>query len=298
MYDSVRLVAFEPDVRGAVRALDRAVEQTCLETGTMRYAGRVENLKVRVSEKRLNVQGSLARFLRESGWRGEHPSRRDIRVARRMLEDRLGQDLGLAAVWRMDVYADLALAKSASHYLSFLTAKDRFQRSAHDGTSVYFSVGRRQLAFYDKAAEQKRQIDGGLLRYELRFLNGLSAQMGRPVTFADLHERSHWMETVDRWEEEYATVAKRGVLSAPTGRFKPRAFVHRLAAEAYGAGELIAFLKSEYDAGNVTRSEYHTARTNLLDALDDPAFSPSSVYAEELDEKVSGAAARMREGGA
>ena len=295
MFDTVRLVGAGPVVGHVADRLDRRVEWTILQTGSAGHSGRVKNLSVTVSPNRLNVRGSLTGFLREMGWDGLHPTRQDVRAARSMLEARLGTDLGQAAVWRLDVFADLALSSEPSCYLPLLTTKDRFQRSSYDGTSVQFGVKHRQLAFYDKAAEQERTVTGGLLRYEMRFLKRLTWQMGTPLTFADLHEPTLWVACADKWIREYESVVKQGEYHLPTGEYSPNEYHTLLAAMAVGPGELIELHKRQKKAGHITKSKYDTARKNILKALTNPVFASPSIYVEELDTAVSDAARLMRD---
>jgi len=298
VYDTVRLVLPTPD-----RSLDRIVsglesvkKQIDLDTGAERFAGYVSGLMVRVTERRTQVYGSLPRFLGNHGWNEASPSREDVRAVHAILETRLGVPMGEAQMWRLDLFADLMLEASPAVYLPLLLSKDRCQRSEYEGTSVQFNLDRRQVAFYDKAAERRIAWPGGLLRYELRYLNRLTEQMGR-VFLADLHDSARWGAFVSAWEDEYASVKKGNEIVDPEGPFDWRSHQALTAAMSVGPGRYIQFYKDAYKAGQLTRSQYHSARKSVLKALSDPVLTAPSSRVEELDRAVAEAAAFLREQG-
>lgn len=298
MFDTLRLIRPAPDLDRIVSGLDKCEERVQRETGTVYYVGFAGPLYVRATPKRLRVQGSLARWLRHLGWRGASPTRDDVRAARAALESRLGTNLGDAHVWRADVYADLTLPSPARCYLPLLLARSRSQRSEHDGTSVYFSTEQRVAAFYDKDAEQGTcRATGALLRVEVRLLKRLAEQMGRPVTFADLHDPPLWAAFVDVWQREYDAVEKGRALHAPTGKFGWRDHMTLTAVQLASAGPYVQFFRDEYGAGRLTRSQYHSARKAILKAGSDPALTSPSPHVEALDVAIADAARRMREAG-
>ena len=298
MYDTVHIVLPAPDLGRVVAGLERAEERVRHDTGAVRYSGFVGPVWVGASARRLKLRGSLARALRHAGWRPGVPTRGDVRAARSLLEDCLGVSLASARVWRVDVFSDLALAAAPASYLGGLVRKPRFQRSGYDGTSRHFSADHRELAFYDKDAQQGvPNADRRRLRYELRLTKRVAEQTGRKLTFADLHDQALWALLADRWQSEYGTIEKRRGLCAPSGPFRWQDHVAATAAHTVGTDDYIDLLKVEWKAGRLSRSQYHTARKNVLRAVSNPVLTAADGYIEELDAAVADAAGRMREAG-
>lgn len=298
MFDTVHLVLDAPDVDRVVGALERLEERICRTTGEVRYAGRVGPLRVWVSSTRLKLRGSLSRAVFGREWMHGAPDRSRVAGFVEDLARRLGEDIRSAAVWRADVFADLALSAPLARYLDALVSLDRAQRSAYDGTSVQFNLDCRQVAFYDRAARVGIRVDGGLLRYELRFLNRMTQQMGRRVRFDDLYDAETWTAYANRWEQEYRAVRKARVpLLRPAEPFDWKRHMALTAATSVGEGQYIQFLKSSYEAGRLTRSQYHTARRTVLGALEDSALTAASDTVAELDDAIRRATDQARSAG-
>lgn len=304
MYDTVHLVLDAPEwpdgfsLAGVPDSLDRAEETVSVETGATRYTGRLGRLRITATPSRLKVWGSLTNWYRDEGWAGEALTRADVADVRARLEARLGVDLGAAHVWRVDVFADLRLPSPVACYVPVLGERARFFRRVMGPASLVYHTARRQQAFYDKPAERKTAwADGGLLRYELRFLRALSEQVGGTLTFADLHAPAAWAMLVDWWEREYEAVAKARVLCAPTGPFKWQDHLAVTAGHAVGVDGYLRVLKAEQSNGYLTRSQYHTARRRFLAACQSPVLTAASGHADALDAAVRAAAAQIRAAG-
>lgn len=145
-----------PDISGY---LDNGNENCSMKTGEVSVYGNVENIKVTQYFGGYSIQGSLPKFL--YGNNVCQLTRKEVGLAIEKLSDRLHLPLDDADITKIEVGANICLAKQHTAYTRLLGDMPRMQRVSMADSLYYQGSGRvypRQYYFYDKVAEVKNMV--------------------------------------------------------------------------------------------------------------------------------------------
>lgn len=216
MYDTVHLWLECRDTEHLPARLDTVKEHCTVGTGELHITGNAGNMRVLISNHRVAIKGSLAKY-----YLGDNIgtlTRLDARNAIEKLSDTLGLPAEQAHVSRVDMGACLTVDRPISRYLAALGEAPRLRRSENNmgnGQGLYYTNQQRQLAFYDKLQElrgKRQPLPGSignrsLLRYELRFMKRVRQQFGMAqLTGKSLYDEWFFLEAVRRWEKQYFSI--------------------------------------------------------------------------------------------
>ena len=288
MYDGVNLAARVPSPSDV---LDRVPPPTeVVQPGKpLSFCGNVGPIRYVLREHTLKLRGSLRECV------GGVQVAAVAVEARRWLERRFGVDLGAAGVTRLEVMADLELARPPCLYLPLLLVLARHKRLAVDAETVKFLTQRRSFMFYDKAAHRGVCVPGGLLRVELRYEKGGVAQhFGDSLTLARLAEPDFREAISSAWAAWYGQVEKgRDLCLDGSAHSLSRALqVRGLAAE--GVPSVLGWIAAAQKAGDLTKEQAQDRRRKVLALARDERLTRPSPLIAELDAAVAEAAERMR----
>ncbi len=181
--------------------------------------GKTDNYNVKVFPYRVYMFGSLCKY-----WYGTNyqtMTAKTVKLAAEKLGDALHLDVTTAKVVRLDVSSIIVVHREPSAYYRYLGEKTRFKRSVLQDNTLMYNTGNRALSFYDKAREMKAHgaelppmfqgVD--FLRYELRYIRRVAAQLKREVSLQTLSETDFYRVLVRNWFREYETITKINPLS-------------------------------------------------------------------------------------
>lgn len=204
-----------PDISGY---LDNGNENCSMKTGEVSVYGNVENIKVTQYFGGYSIQGSLPKFL--YGNNVCQLTRKEVGLAIEKLSDRLHLPLDDADITKIEVGANICLAKQHTAYTRLLGDMPRMQRVSMADSLYYQGSGKvypRQYYFYDKVAEVKKH--GGtmpqgleaanMMRYEMRLNGRLPFQLSIPeFKGSTLQDRKVYQELINRWLNGYLSINK------------------------------------------------------------------------------------------
>ena len=189
MYDTVRMWLITEVTDTMLNKLEN-VGKHIKPTGEYYHYGNLRNMKVRLSNNRVIVHGSLPRFL--FGHNFKRCDRIETKHAIEKLSDTLGLPFHHAHVSRIDIADNFIMNQPVHEYLQLLGEACYFERLPRENGNVYYKNFTRVMIFYDKIREFNDKKCANLipntfagknvLRYELRYRKHVALSIAaRPV---------------------------------------------------------------------------------------------------------------------
>lgn len=288
-----------PDISGY---LDNGNENCSMKTGEVSVYGNVENIKVTQYFGGYSIQGSLPKFL--YGNNVCQLTRKEVGLAIEKLSDRLHLPLDDADITKIEVGANICLAKQHTAYTRLLGDMPRMQRVSMADSLYYRGSGRvypRQYYFYDKVAEVKKH--GGtmpqgleaanMMRYEMRLNGRLPFQLSIPeFKGSTLQDRVVYQELINRWLNGYLSIHKlvnmedEHLKKGMSVKEAQEVFIAQQIAKGGSSmiDEFIAKLKQNECFDN--RLYYNRVKSNLQKLASKTKLSVDNGDIEELTAKV------------
>ncbi len=288
-----------PDISGY---LDNGNENCSMKTGEVSVYGNVENIKVTQYFGGYSIQGSLPKFL--YGNNVCQLTRKEVGLAIEKLSDRLHLPLDDADITKIEVGANICLAKQHTAYTRLLGDMPRMQRVSMADSLYYQGSGRvypRQYYFYDKVAEVKKH--GGtmpqgleaanMMRYEMRLNGRLPFQLSIPeFKGSTLQDRVVYQELINRWLNGYLSIHKlvnmedEHLKKGMSVKEAQEVFIAQQIAKGGSSmiDEFIAKLKQNECFDN--RLYYNRVKSNLQKLASKTKLSVDNGDIEELTAKV------------
>jgi hypothetical protein len=267
--------------------------------------GRLNNLRVVVNGSGVSIGGSMAKY--HLGSNLERLTRGMMQEAVSALGDALGLPIDAARVSRLEIGANIITARPVSVYLPLLGEAGRYKRSVlrmGNGQGVYYTVGGRTLAFYDKVRECRArhvplpEIHRGrhVLRYELRFARRLPSQLKVPaLTASMLFDEAFYRGIMERWRAEYFAIRRERehAMNADAVR-DVRAFKDQLAAMQVhamgGASVVLEMIDGWKREGRLTKMQSQRLRSAVRELGSLGVTVADDDLIGELDQKIKRAA--------
>lgn len=288
-----------PDISGY---LDNGNENCSMKTGEVSVYGNVENIKVTQYFGGYSIQGSLPKFL--YGNNVCQLTRKEVGLAIEKLSDRLHLPLDDADITKIEVGANICLAKQHTAYTRLLGDMPRMQRVSMADSLYYQGSGRvypRQYYFYDKVAEVKKH--GGtmpqgleaanMMRYEMRLNGRLPFQLSiLEFKGSTLQDRVVYQELINRWLNGYLSIHKlvnmedEHLKKGMSVKEAQEVFIAQQIAKGGSSmiDEFIAKLKQNECFDN--RLYYNRVKSNLQKLASKTKLSVDNGDIEELTAKV------------
>ena len=288
-----------PDISGY---LDNGNENCSMKTGEVSVYGNVENIKVTQYFGGYSIQGSLPKFL--YGNNVCQLTRKEVGLAIEKLSDRLHLPLDDADITKIEVGANICLAKQHTAYTRLFGDMPRMQRVSMADSLYYQGSGRvypRQYYFYDKVAEVKKS--GGtmpqgleaanMMRYEMRLNGRLPFQLSIPeFKGSTLQDREVYQELINRWLNGYLSINKlvnmedEHLKKGMSVKEAQEVFIAQQIAKGGSSmiDEFIAKLKQNECFDN--RLYYNRVKSNLQKLASKTKLSVDNGDIEELTAKV------------
>lgn len=288
-----------PDISGY---LDNGNENCSMKTGEVSVYGNVENIKVTQYFGGYSIQGSLPKFL--YGNNVCQLTRKEVGLAIEKLSDRLHLPLDDADITKIEVGANICLAKQHTAYTRLLGDMPRMQRVSMADSLYYQGSGKvhpRQYYFYDKVAEVRKS--GGtmpqgleaanMMRYEMRLKERLPFQLSIPeFKGSTLQDRVVYQELINRWLNGYLSIHKlvnmedEHLKKGMSVKEAQEVFIAQQIAKGGSSmiDEFIAKLKQNECFDN--RLYYNRVKSNLQKLASKTKLSVDNGDIEELTAKV------------
>lgn len=288
-----------PDISGY---LDNGNENCSMKTGEVSVYGNVENIKVTQYFGGYSIQGSLPKFL--YGNNVCQLTRKEVGLAIEKLSDRLHLPLDDADITKIEVGANICLAKQHTAYTRLLGDMPRMQRVSMADSLYYQGSGKvhpRQYYFYDKVAEVRKS--GGtmpqgleaanMMRYEMRLNGRLPFQLSIPeFKGSTLQDREVYQELINRWLNGYLSINKlvnmedEHLKKGMSVKEAQEVFIAQQIAKGGSSmiDEFIAKLKQNECFDN--RLYYNRVKSNLQKLASKTKLSVDNGDIEELTAKV------------
>lgn len=288
-----------PDISGY---LDNGNENCSMKTGEVSVYGNVENIKVTQYFGGYSIQGSLPKFL--YGNNVCQLTRKEVGLAIEKLSDRLHLPLDDADITKIEVGANICLAKQHTAYTRLLGDMPRMQRVSMADSLYYQGSGKvhpRQYYFYDKVAEVRKS--GGtmpqgleaanMMRYEMRLKGRLPFQLSIPeFKGSTLQDRVVYQELINRWLNGYLSIHKlvnmedEHLKKGMSVKEAQEVFIAQQIAKGGSSmiDEFIAKLKQKECFDN--RLYYNRVKSNLQKLASKTKLSVDNGDIEELTAKV------------
>ena len=288
-----------PDISGY---LDNGNENCSMKTGEVSVYGNVENIKVTQYFGGYSIQGSLPKFL--YGNNVCQLTRKEVGLAIEKLSDRLHLPLDDADITKIEVGANICLAKQHTAYTRLLGDMPRMQRVSMADSLSYQGSGKvhpRQYYFYDKVAEVRKS--GGtmpqgleaanMMRYEMRLNGRLPFQLSIPeFKGSTLQDREVYQELINRWLNGYLSINKlvnmedEHLKKGMSVKEAQEVFIAQQIAKGGSSmiDEFIAKLKQNECFDN--RLYYNRVKSNLQKLASKTKLSVDNGDIEELTAKV------------
>jgi hypothetical protein len=217
----------------AIQHLER-VSQTKNQEGRFYWNGHLKNLRVSISEHRITVQGSIAKYL--NGNNVQLLSKAQLKKAILMIGKDLNLPIKMAFVNRVDIAMNLQMNQPPEMYHEHLGQAKYFKRSKTDST-LYYKKTSEQMVFYDKLDELKNHHQpykhlpvSNLLRIEYRAMKNPANLMGLPSLQAfQIYEVGIYSALLDKFRFTFDSIEKLSKLSVDMDKIKkPKDLINTL----------------------------------------------------------------------
>lgn len=299
MYDKIKLwidgYIIGEQLNVLANYLDRAQQQTDLQTGETKTFGSLDGLKVSILGGGVSVMGSLPKY-----WYNSNVctmDRKTTALAIAKISDSLHVDLAKAVVTELEFGTNFLMRCPVQEYLKKLGSMPRLQRYNFEPSTLYYKgKGRTQpkvFALYDKIADAKAKgmcfpdgmDEANMLRYEMRLKGRLAQQLHlQQVTASTLTDTDFYRMLLKRYQDSYFSISKQNQvktnamceIKTVTDAFN--VFVARLISQT-DPNKIGGFLEELKADGVFEDSKYYS---RLKKKIQDVATKANIVVSDEL----------------
>ena len=306
MYDTVGLFLINKHSYNCLSLLSNQTETAINTTGELISRGSLKNLRVKIKDENLSVQGSLSKFYFNDSLK--QLTRKDTQLAVEKLSDELHLPIDESKVFRFDIGATFIMSEPVASYYSCLGNLQRFKRSEFSNKqSLLYKTTNKSLLFYDKEKELKRRkfnlpgtfFNRYMLRYEIQFTkkipHGFKVQ---EIKASDLFSESLYIKAIDSWKNFYYGIQKIKRL-----KFNPEGLnmlevktlekqLTLIGLKTIGEGEVLQML--EDCRGKISRMKLSRLKRKIKDLVEQPELTEKNESINELDSKIYRAAKYYR----
>lgn len=289
-YDTVKFsIAEKP---GNLSLLQNRTEHT--NERSSYNSGYLDNLRVNISDSGTTIKGSLSRYYHGSNCNELTISETNQAILR--ISEALWLPIEEAKVTRIDFGYNIVLDYPPELYYEYLGQCPYLIR-IRQPNSLYYQNGNRQLVFYNKIAEARKNIPlewkgANVMRAELRLLKDPASRLKKSfINGATLSEKGFFKSIQNAFVKTYNGIQKINGINVNYDAMKqPSDVINQLAAIGLstigsdGALQLLSDLKARK---TFARPEYYTRlkkQLNTLNQLRD--VSERSPLLEEFNSKV------------
>jgi hypothetical protein len=267
-------------------------------------SGNLGNYKVGISENGLSLKGSLAKFYLDDNL--QILTRQDSQRAIELMSDVLHLPIQKAKVNRLDIGYNIKTKYPTESYYNFLGDAQYYKRLMQP-KSIYYQNNSRQLIFYNKIAESKSKgvaippiyQGANLLRYELRFMRGVSKQLKEEVTAKTIYNEDFYIKAIDKWHSNYQSIKKIHILNLDHQNMNsPKDFFSQLIAtqlHQMGLNEALQLVEDLRSKKTFKKAEYYSRiKRDIKKYFSNPQQTEEPEQITELNTKLDRAVKNYR----
>jgi hypothetical protein len=259
--------------------------------------GKLANLNVSVNESRVKVSNSLTKYY--LGNNLQTMRRCDIQRAIEKMSDELHLPMSKAIVSKFDFAKNISVIHDVPLYFNYLGTNARFERF-QSKAGLNYKVTDRQLVFYDKIAEMKRNREPmqelyqnrNMLRIESRYERQVAKYFNRPIITAnDLYDEQFYMQVNFDWYKNYCRIQKLKTFKIDMSTITTKEQFKNmgvLALVQMQGGEMSALqnIDERFKKRELTKKQAHDQRQLVKDCCKQKIQTCQSELIVELDRKV------------
>lgn len=278
------------------------VTVTKRQNGFKSVFGHLGNLRVKVDERGVGFQGSMAKFLYGNNF--VEITRDDLSDFIECLSDTLNIDMGQAIVRRLDFGKNIICDYQPKTYTKLFTESRYYERHVHP-YSVHYINGNRQFIMYDKIVQAKKEGDTipdelrnkYVLRLEARLVceKRIRQDLGDENRLINLQKKATWDKMAEVWETMYFHFNKEKEVHFDYAKIKKlknvddyyRAKGFKADGGLLGLNQKIEILKKAESLKHP--SYYSNLKRNYKTLVNKLSKGNENQFILELDEKVKAA---------
>lgn len=256
------------------------------------------NLKVKVTEHRIKLMGSIHKY--HQGYNYKPFTLSDMWGAVLRLSDELKLELMSFNVTRIDIAANLITDYEPQVYYPLLGESSPYKRLL-EPNSIIYKLGIREKSFYDKVDEGRNNSvalpielqDKNILRFEVRYKKDLLRQFNRPkLILSNLFNEEFYFNLVTLWGREYQAISKIGNMGINLENIKSKRDLRKAIMStgmlAIGQDKLIK-LVSELKARKALKhsADYSHLKAEIINGTSNTNILKESPLLTELNTKVN-----------
>lgn len=176
--------------------------------------GHFENLKLKLTSKYLQGQGSLAKLFCENNISNLNFNENCNAILK--IEEFFNISLNNAVVLRIDLGQNIKLENPIGFYLKLFVSPKGYKDFKVNNETREFRSYSDSIMFYDKVKEAKKgnklflmpSKNENILRYERKFKNSIRTTFGHSILIGDLKVPSFYNKLLDIWYYDYVKLTK------------------------------------------------------------------------------------------
>lgn len=257
-------------------------------------SGNSENLRIKVRRNRFSIENSLCKW-----YLGENIntlSQAQVLLANEKLSDTFHVNINEANVTRLDLAKTFRMKYPVECYLSTLGQLNRYKRLEQPDGIVY-RTNSKELIFYDKVKELKHNkgenipYGQNLLRYELRFKNGLKKHFNQSeITPKTLSDDNFFRNAEKKYISAYAQIQMNKIFNFSIGDAKGIKGLSNLGIahllHDIPAHIIIEQIKQQHKAGQISEKEKRGMINKIKELSSNQMCVSDTTFENEINQKI------------
>lgn len=263
--------------------------------GEFVLSGNSKNLRIKVRRNRFSIENSLCKWY--LGDNINTLSQAQVLLANEKLSDTFHVNINEANVTRLDLAKTFQMKYPVECYLSTLGQLNRYKR-LEQPNGIIFRTNSKELIFYDKIKELKHSKEENipneknLLRYELRFKNGLKKHFNQSeITPKTLSDDNFFRNAEKKYIAAYKQIQMNKIFNFSIGDAKGIKGLSNLGIahllNDIPAHIIIEQIKQQHKAGQISEKEKRGMIGKLKQLKSLTGIMIENRFTNELNQKIN-----------
>ncbi len=306
--DAIGIRLDSKDTSRAINEIQNPITYIDTKTGViLKTTGYIQNLRVKVDDRGISINGSLAKFLFGNNLRT--PTRIEIQRAIEILSDLLSLHLDQARIFKLEFGINIHIDKPMINYYDCLGEMRYFKKTCYDKETVQYKNINNAFVFYDKIKEMRKNRvpipdifrNKLIMRIESRLNKRLCQTLKEPkIKVSMLYEEIFYIKIIDLFRNQFDSIhriRKIKLNSEVLQMATVKDFVNQLAflqiIELGGEKEVLQMLEKEKN-NFYCRQTFYMLKKKTKELSSQPVLTEDSESMLELNRKVKQALANYR----
>lgn len=258
-------------------------------------SGNSKNLRIKVRKNKFSIENSICKWYLGSNI--NTLSQAQVRLANEKLSDIFHVNINEANVTRLDLAKSFQMQYPVECYLSILGQLNRYKRLEQPNGIIY-RTNSKELIFYDKIKELKHNREENipcgqnLLRYELRFKNGLKKHFNQSeITPKTLSDDNFFRNAEKKYIAAYKQIQMNKILNFSIADAKGIKGLSNLGIahllNDIPAHIIIEQIKQQHKAGQISEKEKRGMIGKLKQLKSLTGIMIENRFTNELNQKIN-----------